>query len=76
MIDTYSKMGFAKRYTRKTPLTAADVLDDRVIPFFDEHEIRIGRVLTGRGTGIAMPTTGMSMSAMLPSKISTTPGPR
>ena len=50
MIDTYSKLGFAKLYTRKTPLTAADILNDRVIPFFDEHEIRVDRILTDRGT--------------------------
>ncbi len=50
VIDTYSKVGFAKLYTRKTPLTAADVLNDRVIPFFDEQGIRIDRVLTDRGT--------------------------
>src|SRR5499427_4219554 len=50
VIDTYSKLGFAKLYTRKTPLTAADVLNDRVIPFFDEHDIRIDRMLTDRGT--------------------------
>jgi transposase InsO family protein len=37
VIDTYSKLGFAKLYTRKTPLTAADILNVRVIPFFDEH---------------------------------------
>ena len=50
MIDTYSKVGFAKLYTRKTPLTAADILNDRVIPFFDEHGIRVDRMLTDRGT--------------------------
>src|SRR6516165_3878634 len=50
VIDTSSKIGFAKLYTRKTPLTAADILNDRVIPFFDEHEIRIDRILTDRGT--------------------------
>lgn len=50
MIDTYSKVGFAKLYTRKTPLTAADILNDRVIPFFDEHEIHVDRILTDRGT--------------------------
>jgi len=50
VIDTYSKLGFAKLYTRKTPLTAADILNDRVIPFFDEHDIRIDRMLTDRGT--------------------------
>jgi transposase InsO family protein len=50
VIDTYSKVGFAKLYTRKTPLTAADILNDRVIPFFDDQGIRIDRILTDRGT--------------------------
>jgi len=49
-IDTYSKVGFAKLYDRKTPLTAADLLNDRVVPFFDEHGIPLSRVLTDRGT--------------------------
>ena len=49
-IDTCSKVGFAKLYTRKTPLTAADILNDRVIPLFDGHGVRIDRVLTDRGT--------------------------
>ena len=49
-IDTYAKVAFAKLYDRKTPITAADLLNDRVIPFFDEHEIVVNRVLTDRGT--------------------------
>jgi len=49
-IDTYSKVGFAKVYDRKTPLTAADLLNDRVVPFFDEHGVPLARVLTDRGT--------------------------
>jgi transposase InsO family protein len=49
-IDTYSKVGFAKLYDRKTALTAADLLNDRVIPFFDEYDIHVDRVLTDRGT--------------------------
>jgi transposase InsO family protein len=49
-IDTYAKVAFAKLYDRKTPITAADLLNDRVVPFFDEHEIRLCRVLTDRGT--------------------------
>jgi hypothetical protein len=43
VIDTYCKLGFAKLYTRKTPLTAAHILNDRVIPFFDVHQIRVDR---------------------------------
>jgi transposase InsO family protein len=49
-IDTYAKVGFAKLYDRKTPLTAADLLNDRVLPFFEEHGIPLSRVLTDRGT--------------------------
>lgn len=49
-IDTYSKVGFGKLYDRKTPVTAADLLNDRVLPFFEEHGIPLSRVLTDRGT--------------------------
>ena len=49
-IDTYAKVAFAKLYDRKTPITAADLLNDRVVPFYDEHDIRLCRVLTDRGT--------------------------
>jgi transposase InsO family protein len=50
VIDTYSKVAFAKLYDRKTPITAAEILNDRVVPFFDDHDIRISRMLTDRGT--------------------------
>jgi Integrase core domain len=43
-------LAFAKLYDRKTPLVAAELLNDRVIPFFDEHGVRLQRVLTDRGT--------------------------
>jgi transposase InsO family protein len=49
-VDTYSKLAFAKLYDRKTPITAADLLNDRVVPFFDEREVKLSRVLTDRGT--------------------------
>src|SRR5262249_24969888 len=49
-IDTYAKVAFAKLYDRKTPITAADLLNDRVLPFYDEHGIPLCRVLTDRGT--------------------------
>ncbi len=50
VIDTYSKVAFAKLYSDKTPVTAADILNDRVLPFFEEHELRLVRMLTDRGT--------------------------
>ena len=50
VIDTYAKVAFAKLYDRKTPITAAEILNDRVVPFYDEHAIRLCRVLSDRGT--------------------------
>ena len=32
-IDTYAKVAHAKLYDRKTPITAADLVNDRVVPF-------------------------------------------
>src|SRR5271166_4310655 len=49
-LDTYTKVAFAKLYDRKTPLVAADLLNDRVVPFFDEQGVPLNRILTDRGT--------------------------
>ena len=49
-IDTYCKVAFVKLYDRKNALVAADLLNDKVIPFFDAHEIPLLRILTDRGT--------------------------
>jgi len=49
-IDTYAKVAFAKVYERKNALVAADLLNDRVLPFFEEHDIPLLRILTDRGT--------------------------
>ena len=49
-IDTYSKVAFTKLYDRKNALVAADLLNDQVVPFFEQHELRLLRILTDRGT--------------------------
>lgn len=49
-VDTYSKMAMAKLYDRKNALVAADMLNDRVLPFFEEHGIPLMRILTDRGS--------------------------
>src|SRR3954451_15566194 len=49
-IDTYSKVVCAKLYDRKTPLTAADLVNDRVIPLFESHDVKLTRMLTDRGS--------------------------
>jgi transposase InsO family protein len=43
-------VAFAKLYDRKTSLKAADLLNDQVVPFFEQHEVPLGRILTDRGT--------------------------
>jgi transposase InsO family protein len=50
VIDTYTRVAFAKLYDRKNALVAADMLNDQVIPFFEHEEVRVLRVLTDRGT--------------------------
>ncbi|WP_339721917.1 IS481 family transposase [Marinomonas primoryensis] len=49
-VDTYSKVAFAKLYTTKTPITAADILNDRVLPYFERNDLPMLRILTDRGT--------------------------
>lgn len=49
-LDTYSSVAFAKLYTAKVPMTAADLLNDRVLPFFEDLGIPVLRILTDRGT--------------------------
>lgn len=50
VIDTYFKVAFAKLYDRKNALVEADVLNDRVFPYFEAEHVKILRFLTDRGT--------------------------
>ena len=49
-IDTYAKTAQAKLYKTKTPITAADMLNDKVLPYYEEHNLPVLRILTDRGT--------------------------
>lgn len=49
-VDTYSKVACCKLYTTKTPITSADLLNDRVLPLFESYGMTILRMLTDRGT--------------------------
>lgn len=49
-VDTYSKVALCKLYTMRTALAAADMLNDRVVPFFEEHDVPLLRMLTDRGS--------------------------
>ena len=48
-IDTHANVGFAKVFTEKTALCAADLLNDKVLPHYDEHTISVLRILTDNG---------------------------
>ena len=75
-IDTYTKVAFAKLYDRKTPLTAADLLNDRVVPFFESQEVKLLRILTDRGSEFCGNPSGTNMSSISPLRISITHVPR
>lgn len=49
-VDTYSKVAHCKLYTTKTPITAADILNDKVLPFYEANTLPVLRILTDRGT--------------------------
>ena len=74
-LDTYTKVAFAKLYDRKNALVAADMLNDRVLPFFEEQRVPLLRVLTDRGTTAASVSI-TNTSCTWRSKISTTAAPR
>ena len=49
-VDTYAKVAACKLYTTKTPITAADLLNDRVLPMLEDNGVDLIRILTDRGT--------------------------
>lgn len=49
-MDTYSRVAHCKLYTSKTPITVADQLNDRVLPFYDVQGLPMLIILTDRCT--------------------------
>ncbi len=49
-MDTCFKVAQCKLYTTKTPITAADLLNDKVLPFYQAEDLPVLRILTDRGT--------------------------
>lgn len=49
-IDSYSRIADEKLYTEKTAITSADMLNDRVLPWYEEQGVPVLRILTDRGT--------------------------
>jgi transposase InsO family protein len=50
VVDTFGSVAFGKLYTRKRQETAADILYDRVLPFYESHDLTIEAILTDNGT--------------------------
>ena len=50
LVDTFGSLGFGKLYTSKKPETAVDLLYDRVLPFYEQHGVKIEAILTDNGT--------------------------
>jgi transposase InsO family protein/transposase len=49
VIDANCSLGFGKLYLSKMPMTAVDVLNDRVLPFYEEYNVAIEHLLTDNG---------------------------
>jgi transposase InsO family protein len=49
VIDVFCSLAFAKVYTAKMPVTAADLLYDRVLPFYEALGVKVGAILTDNG---------------------------
>ncbi len=49
-VEAYSNVAQAKLYNMKASLTAADLINDKVIPFFEKQQLPMLRILTDRGT--------------------------
>jgi len=49
VVDAHCSLGFAKLYLSKLPMTAVDVLHDRVLPFYEEHQVEVQHLLTDHG---------------------------
>lgn len=50
VVDTYGSFAFGKLYTSKKQETTADILYDRVLPFYQEKGIPVEHILTDNGT--------------------------
>jgi transposase len=50
VIDTFSNVGFAMLFTSKKHLNSVAILHEKVLPFFEENNVSVLRILTDNGT--------------------------
>ena len=49
VLDCFSRHVWARLYTSKLPLTAVHVLNNHVLPFFEEHGVKVQTILSDNG---------------------------
>jgi transposase InsO family protein len=49
VVDVFCSLAFAKVYNSKMPITAVDLLYDRVLPFYEAIGVPVGAILTDNG---------------------------
>ncbi len=49
VVDVFCSLAFAKVYTSKMPVTSADLLYDRVLPFYEALGVKVQAILTDNG---------------------------
>lgn len=49
VVDTFCSIAFAKVYNSKMPITACDLLYDRVLPFYEALGVEVQAILTDNG---------------------------
>jgi transposase InsO family protein len=49
VVDVFCSLAFAKVYNSKMPITACDLLYDRVLPFYEDLGVSVGAILTDNG---------------------------
>lgn len=49
VIDCHSRYAWGRLYTSKLPVTAVHVLNEDVLPFFEQHEARVTTILSDNG---------------------------
>jgi transposase InsO family protein len=49
VVDAHCSLGFGKLHLSKLPMTAVDVLNERVLPFYEEQGVEVQHLLTDNG---------------------------
>ena len=49
VIDCHSRYAWGHLYTAKIPVTAVHVLNERVLPFFEDHAVKVETILSDNG---------------------------